>query len=317
MDDDRSGMAPPEAAGSSRETTPLQANGNHATDAERRKGPQAEGWPHATVIVPVYNEGGNVRGLVESLITQDYPGNVDVLIVDNGSTDETKAILESLDINYLTEREPGSYAARNRGIEEAEGDIVAFTDGDCRPRPGWLREAVGCLRRQEAHLVAGRVKRPPSPWGNLWAAYDAAMYLRQAYYVTLGRAATANLVVRSEVLDAIGPFPQVRSGGDFDWTGKATDAGYRLVYCDGAAVLHPPYRTFREVFRKEARFVRESGILSVFKSIHREEILGKVHCERAPSPRSYMAAMGLIVLKNLLKALAAVSVLLDRSGSDG
>lgn len=289
-------------------TPPMPASTTPEGD-QGQEGPRG-GWPSVSVIVPLFNEGENVRSLVEALKTQEYPGSVELLLVDNASTDDTVAILEGLDVDVLEEPAPGSYVARNRGIQNAGGDVLAFTDGDCRPLPGWLREAVGCLDRSGADLVAGRVDRPPSPGWNLWAAYDAAMYLRQGYYVTLGRAATANLVARADVFEAVGSFPEVRSGGDFAWTAKATSQGYRLSYCEGAIVHHPPHRTFQEVFSKEARFVRENGVLRSLSSIHQEDVTGKVLADQDASLRAIASIVALLFVKNVLKFLAIPWVLL-------
>src|SRR3712207_160037 len=101
---------------------------------------QGEGLPYVTVIVPVYNDAGRVGSCLAALEAQTYPRQrYEVIVVDNGSTDATPAVVQSFRVRLLFERQVrSSYAARNAGLAEAKGVIIALTDSDCTPTPGWL-----------------------------------------------------------------------------------------------------------------------------------------------------------------------------------
>jgi len=118
-------------------------------------GPQ----PSVSVVVPVRNCAATIAGCLEGLLAQTYPRELTrILIVDNNSTDETRAIAARYPVTLLSEREiQTSYAARNRGVTHADESIVAFTDGDCMPDREWLRYLVEPFADSAVSAVAGSV----------------------------------------------------------------------------------------------------------------------------------------------------------------
>src|SRR3546814_4316499 len=84
----------------------------------------------------------------------------EVILVDNGSLDESLAIAQSCKgVRLFVEKRPGSYAARNLGISAARGEYVAFMDSDCVVDPGWLENGLRVARAHlEAGIVAGRIE---------------------------------------------------------------------------------------------------------------------------------------------------------------
>jgi glycosyltransferase involved in cell wall biosynthesis len=102
------------------------------------------GLPMVSVVIPVYNGQRTIGRLLISLLDLDYPANrYEIIVVDNRSTDHTCQIVEKYPVTLLHEEEfQSSYAARNRGISHARGEIIAFTDADCIADERWLRELV-------------------------------------------------------------------------------------------------------------------------------------------------------------------------------
>lgn len=203
------------------------------------------------VIVPVRDGAATMPGLLDALAAQTVAHRV--VVVDNGSTDATADVAREHHSGpqVVHESTPGSYAARNRGLRErGDAEVVAFTDADCRPAPDWLERAVAHLRA-DADLVGGRVVHDATASPTVWERYDRGIYLDQQVNVESdGFAATANVVTRREVVDAIGPFDgTLRSSGDREWTERAVAAGFRLVYAHDAVVTHRPRTTAGEVWR--------------------------------------------------------------------
>ena len=123
--------------------------------------------PFVSVIVPVYNGAGTIDQTIESLLKQTYPHpRYEILVVNNASTDNTKDIVESFllgsggRVRCVYEEKKGISYARNSGIEQAQGEIIAFTDDDCVVDNG-ENENCRLPRRQIGPDGADSVKYPP------------------------------------------------------------------------------------------------------------------------------------------------------------
>ena len=97
-----------------------------------------------SVIVPVHDGAETIGRCLDALCGLDYPEHaVEVVVVDNRSTDTTREIVASYPVRLVEERGvQSSYAARNRGVMASTGEVLAFTDADCIPDRGWLRALV-------------------------------------------------------------------------------------------------------------------------------------------------------------------------------
>lgn len=245
--------------------------------------PSPAAAPEVSVIVPVHGDRGALAHTLDLLAQQRTGRPFEVLVVDNGDNADLGRTTEprgDLVPRVLREELRGSYAARNTGVAAARGAVLAFTDGDCLPRPTWLEEGVAALEREGPRtFVGGRIALRPSrsgrlPLGELWqVGHD----LRQERYVgEQGWAATANLFVRAEDLRAVGLFDAgLRSGGDREWGARATAAGVRAVYAADAVVDHPTRPTASELLVKRRRVSRGSVDLaaSLGRPVHEEGLL--------------------------------------------
>jgi glycosyltransferase involved in cell wall biosynthesis len=94
----------------------------------------------ASVIVPMRNASAWIEECLDALQRQEFPGgDYEIIVVDNCSSDDSASrVQQRPQITLLDEPVPGSYAARNRGIRAASGDVIAFIDADCVAQPGWL-----------------------------------------------------------------------------------------------------------------------------------------------------------------------------------
>jgi glycosyltransferase involved in cell wall biosynthesis len=196
-----------------------------------------------SVIVPARNAAGHIGRCLEALAAQTYPEErYEVIVVDNGSRDATRQVVAAHPVRLLEETSCCSpYPARNRGLDHACGEVIAFTDADCRPLETWLERGIKRLDEEGADLVGGRVVFTFASTPTVGETVDALWHLDVRRQVYENRAAmTANLFVRRSVFDSIGGFdPDVRSGGDGRWTRRASDAGFTLVYAPDAVVSKP------------------------------------------------------------------------------
>ncbi|GAW94528.1 MULTISPECIES: glycosyltransferase family A protein [Colwellia] len=115
-----------------------------------------------SIIIPVYNDYQRLDLCLKSLINQQGNISAEIIIVDNGSTKIDSLIVEEYQqydfINFIEELKPGSYAARNTGLNIAQGNIIAFTDSDCIPAKDWLIQAYTALQNTNVDLIAGNIK---------------------------------------------------------------------------------------------------------------------------------------------------------------
>ncbi len=212
-------------------------------------------FPTVSVIVPAYNAEKDIAKLIESLLDLDYPKElVEIIIVDNNSNDQTKEIVKQYPVILLEETNmQSSYAARNKGILNAKSEIMAFIDSDCVATPQWIKEGVNVLVSGSADLVGGKVEftYPKNAAAEL---YDSITNMQIEFNIKQSAVAkTANLFVKPSLFDKIGMFPGwVKSGGDVQWTGKATRNGFSLLYAPRAIVKHPA-RTLRALLKKQYR----------------------------------------------------------------
>lgn len=213
--------------------------------------------PHVSVIVPVHGDRGGLAATLAALAAQDYEGDVQVIVVDNGDNPGLPAPGGGVEV--VAEAAPGSYAARNAGVAAARGEVLAFTDADCRPTPTWLSSGVAALLAAPGGAIGGRIDvllNGGRPTGA--ALWDRLHGLRQDTYVLRdGYAATANLIVMRAVFEAIGPFDGgLRSGGDREWGERATRAGTRVLYRPDVVVEHPARSSLAELHSKTLRVHR-------------------------------------------------------------
>lgn len=224
-----------------------------------------------SVIVPVYNEEKNVRLLIERLLDLNFPRNkYEVIVVDNNSKDNTSEIIKEFQVIYLCEKKQSSYAARNKGIKESKGDILAFIDGDCIPDKDWLKNAITHFINEDVDIIAGNIILSinyPSPLKLIDIYQLIAMGERQKDSEKEGKCAGGNLIVKKEIFEKIGYFDEsLISGGDGEWTKRAINNGFTLRYCNDVKVYHPP-EGFFSLFKRSIRI--GYGIAQIHYLLHR------------------------------------------------
>ncbi len=127
--------------------------------AKRRPEEDAGGWPSVSVIVAARNEASRLRARVANLLDQDYPGPIEVLVVSDGSTDDTRGAIVSFDDRVqLLELPPrGKPTALNAGVEAAAGEILAFADARQQWAPDAMVELVSNFHDPDVGAATGQL----------------------------------------------------------------------------------------------------------------------------------------------------------------
>ncbi|EOG4149032.1 glycosyltransferase family 2 protein [Vibrio cholerae] len=192
-----------------------------------------------SVIISVLNRVSDIKIQLDAIISQTYQ-DYEVIYVDNGSSDGTKELIESyankhqkiklIDASHV---KGSPYSARNIGIREAKGDIIAFLDG--YPEVNWLENAVAYMRTTNSDMVSGRVVIEHNKSDGPYKCFDAIFSLDTAYIVKRFRCApTANLFIKRDLLDDNLFRENIRSGGDIDLTSRLVKNGHTLNFCHNA-----------------------------------------------------------------------------------
>ena len=211
--------------------------------------------PLVSVVVPVLDAVDEIDRLLDSLEALEYPRDrLEILVVDNGSRDGTFERIARRPVRLLREtRVRSSYAARNRGVEAASGEWVAFTDADCVATPGWLARLLAPGVPDAVGAVAGEVLayEARTPVQRLTERYGIMKHAVTMPHKALPGFSTANVAIRRELLRALGGFREdVRFFGDMElsWRMQIV-AGVRLLFRPEAVVLHRHRRTWRALWR--------------------------------------------------------------------
>lgn len=229
-----------------------------SNDAVLRPAPAPRGEPPLiSVIVPIYEHWYVAHRLFEAFAAQSLPPErYELIVVDNGSP--LVAIPDNLPANarVLHCATPGSYAARNMGVQHARGSILVFTDADCIPDPQWLEGMVAALDAG-ASLVAGDIRMiTMNPKPSAAEMFDLLYGIPQRRFVSRGYAATANLAVTRQLYDAVGGFNENHmSGGDAEFCRRARAAGATLVFSPESIVRHPARDGWDELETKARRVI--------------------------------------------------------------
>lgn len=212
----------------------------------------------ASVIIPTYDDWDGLQLCLDCLARQTVPPEqFEVIIANNNADPEPPANLRlPANARLVHATTPGSYAARNVALADAQADTLFFTDSDCLPDSRWIEAGLKAIAGVGPHdRVAGRVELFNT--GDTWTAaglYDHALGLQQETFSELGWCATANLVARRAAFDLVGPFGEDRlSGGDRQWGLRAQELGSKIVFSTEAFVRHPVRTTFAELAKQRRR----------------------------------------------------------------
>jgi glycosyltransferase involved in cell wall biosynthesis len=266
------------------------------------------------VIIPVRDDRAGLERCLAALEGQDYPSaSYEVVVVDNGSREPVDDLVSAFPhATTVLEPRPGSYRARNRGIDAGRGDVFAFLDADCIPNREWLRRGIECLTRaRESAAAAGRIdvvprdptRRSSAELYEMYHAFPQERYVEQMHF-----GATANLFTWRVVVDDVGAFDgDLASGGDREWGYRVHSAGKMLVFCPEAVVCHPArasWRALRTKFRRVyegARALNERGVgsaranrprlLPPVRSVTRALVVGRDGVHTPPDRVRYASAL--------------------------
>jgi glycosyltransferase involved in cell wall biosynthesis len=209
-----------------------------------------------SVVIPARNAEAMIGRTVAAVVSQELNGGFEVVVVDDGSTDATAKTARAAGARVVSNPTPlGPAEARNAGVAASSAPLIAFTDADCVPAPGWLRAGAEAL--EHADLVQGRVEPEPGvPVG----PFDHVITVREE----TGLYETANLFVRRESFDRVGGFRPFIDPSDGHF-GEDLVFGWEVRRAGGRSAFAPDALVHHEVVERPASaWIRERRRLRLF-----------------------------------------------------
>ncbi len=212
-----------------------------------------------SIIVPAYNAERTIKQCLDSLMRQDYAGNYEVIVIDDGSSDSTPDIVSTYKrVKLIRQSNAGPAVARNRGAKEAQGDIIIFTDSDCMPENSWVSEMLRPFKDKDVVGVKGRYKTRQKEITARFVQMeyeDKYSYMQKNDYIDFIDTYSAGF--RKDVfLDLKGydsDFP-VACAEDVELSFRLSRRGYKMVFNPDAVVYHLHPNKLWNYLKKKYKF---------------------------------------------------------------
>ena len=215
--------------------------------------------PTVSIIVIVYNGERTLEDCLQSLMDIEFPRHrLEIIVVDNASTDSTPGIIKQFPVHYVLESRKGRAVARNTGARQARGSIIAFTDADCVVDRMWLTRLVEALENdEEAGATAGPLLSEPRNHVERYIEYrgimDQEKMMAGGPPFSLPFAMTSNIAIRSQAFKSAGGFDGEKipiAGEDADFCWRMLWKKYTLRYVPDALVWHRHRSDLKELFHQ-------------------------------------------------------------------
>jgi cellulose synthase/poly-beta-1,6-N-acetylglucosamine synthase-like glycosyltransferase len=200
---------------------------------------------YVSVVVPAYNANSTISMCIESLLNLDYPKDkLEIILVDNNSSDETPDLIKAYPVTYLMEKKRGPAAARNTGAKFAKGEFIAFTDADCIVTINWLKHLINGMENSNVAGCGGEVL--PYKVETSLDRYCAMMFwpikrIIEGELYGYPYIITANAIYRKSVLEEVDYFDEsfpVAAHEDTDLGWRISKKGGKLKYVPDAKLFH-------------------------------------------------------------------------------
>ena len=249
-----------------------------------------------SVVVPAYNAAETLPACLAALAAQDAASDsYEVILVDDGSTDNTAAIAKAAGVRVIRQPNAGPAAARNRGADAACGQLLFFTDADCAPTPGWITALSAPFADPRVAGAKGAyLTRQTAVVPRFTQLEYQDRYDRMAQAETIDFVDTYSAAYRRDVFAASGGFDPTfptASVEDQELSFRLAALGHRMVFVGAAQVYHRHNPTLRA-------YLRRKFLIAYWKArLARRHPDRMIHDSHTP---------GVLKLQMLLAPLAAV-----------
>jgi glycosyltransferase involved in cell wall biosynthesis len=216
-----------------------------------------------SIVIPALNENDYINRCLESIRELDSENiNVEVIVVDNGSVDNTVGICESYGAKVLVKKDGTIGSLRNWGAKLSKGQIVAFLDADCVVPKNWLKKALTDLNGDGRVILGFRLSIPED---SNWVAKSWDLLFAKRYFTAeVDWIPSGNMIMAREAFMSINGFNEkLESNEDYDFCARIRKQGYKIISSSDTSITHlRPPQTLIQIFKKELWHGKE--VLKVF-----------------------------------------------------
>lgn len=219
-----------------------------------------------SVVLPLYNDAGSIGAVLAALQRQVTARAFEVIVIDDGSRDAGPQVARAAGARVVTQANAGPAAARNRGAQEARGQIVLFLDSDCEPPPNWVEAMAGAMDDPRFDAVMGTIRAandgvvPRIVQAEVDERYQGMRAARDG----VDFIAAPSCGFRRAVFLRLGGFDRrLRQAEDVEIAYRTRAAGHRIAFVEAAPVAHHHQTGWAEFLSVKLR--RARGRMEVFR----------------------------------------------------
>lgn len=205
-----------------------------------------------SIIIPAFNEENYISYCLESIAKLNNVSlDKEIIVVDNGSSDNTREISKSYNAKVLLKKEGTIGSLRNYGAKTSKGDFIAFLDADCVVPVDWLGKASKYLNEENRAILGFRLSIPKN---SNWVAQSwDLLFAKRNVTSEVDWIPSGNMIMTREAFSLINGFDEtLESNEDYDFCFRVKNQGYKLISCSETSVVHlRPPDSLTQLFRKE------------------------------------------------------------------
>jgi glycosyltransferase involved in cell wall biosynthesis len=224
-----------------------------------------------SIIIPAFNEENYINRCLEAIKKMNNENmDLEIIVVDNGSTDKTVEISQSYGAKVLIKREGTIASLRNYGAKNSKGDLISFLDADCIVSEDWLSKALVYVRDKERIVIGFRLSIPTN---SNWVAQSwDLLFSKRDTTSEVDWLPTGNIIMAREAFMVVNGFDEtLESNEDYDFCFRLRNKGHEIISCADTSVIHlRPPKSLRDVFKKELWHGKE-----VFRVFYKDISQGK------------------------------------------
>lgn len=205
-------------------------------------------FPLVSLIIPAFNEERYIKHCLQSVLELDYPKDLlEIIVVDNGSTDKTTEIAQALGARVLVRPDVRVGAVRNFGVSNSSGELIAFLDSDCLPPKDWISSAIHHMKEKNTEVVGGVYLLRSNP---SWIESSWVLNLTPNDRLN-GNLVGGSILITRKAFEDVGGFDEsLNAGEDTDLGRKLMQKGHNIFINNSLSVVHLGYPTTLTEFIK-------------------------------------------------------------------